>query len=69
MRFLMLLVLWCLLLYFCWPLAILVLLALPVIWLVLLPFRIAKMVIEASLALLRGILFLPARALGVRRMM
>jgi len=67
MRFLVLLILWCLLLYVCWPLAILVLIAVPLVWLILLPFRILKMLIEATLALLRGILFLPARVLGVRR--
>ena len=67
MRFLILLILWCLLLYVCWPLAILVLIAVPLVWLILLPFRILKMLIEATLALLRGILFLPARVLGVRR--
>jgi len=67
MRFLILLILWCLLFYVCWPLAILVLIAVPLVWLILLPFRILKMLIEATLALLRGILFLPARVLGVRR--
>jgi hypothetical protein len=66
MRLLIVLLLWCLLLYVCWPLAILLVVAVPVVWLLLLPFRIAKVVIEAMVALLRGVLFLPARALGVR---
>ena len=67
MRLLIVLLLWCLLLYLCWPLAILLVVAIPVVWVLILPFRIAKMVIEALFALLRGVLFLPARAMGVGR--
>ena len=50
----------------CWPLALLVLVLLPVLWLLLLPFRVAFLVVEAGLALVRAILFLPARLLGFR---
>jgi len=48
----------------CWPLAVLALLLLPVLWLLSLPFRIVFTVVEAVLALIRGLLFLPARLLG-----
>jgi hypothetical protein len=48
----------------CWPLAILALLLLPFLWLVSLPFRLVFTVVEAVLALIRTLLFLPARLLG-----
>ena len=48
----------------CWPLAVLVLLLLPIIWIVSLPFRLVFTVLEAMLALIRALLFLPARLLG-----
>ena len=51
---------------FFWPLALLVLLAVPVLWLLWLPFRILGIGIGAVLALLRAILYLPARLLGYR---
>lgn len=57
---------WCILLVLAWPLALLVLLAAPLIWLIALPFRLAGLVIEALFALLKSLLFLPARLLGHR---
>jgi hypothetical protein len=57
---------WCLLLVFCWPLALLALLLWPVVWLISLPFRLIGITFEALFALLKAILFLPARALGHR---
>lgn len=67
MRGFALFLLWCLLLVFSWPLALLALVMYPVVWLVMLPFRVVGMSVEAVLALLRGVLFLPARMLGVKR--
>ena len=64
MKLLLLLIGWLVLLTLCWPLAILALVLFPRIWLVFLPFRIVGITIEAMLALLRAILFLPARLLG-----
>jgi hypothetical protein len=61
-----LLVAWFLLLAVAWPLAVLVLLLAPFIWLVALPFRLVGVVFEALFALLRALLFLPARILGYR---
>lgn len=58
------LLLWLLLFVFCWPLALLALVLYPVVWLVLLPFRVLGIAVDGVLALLRAILFLPARLLG-----
>jgi hypothetical protein len=57
MRFL----LWCILLVFCWPLALAALVLYPLIWLVLLPFRIAGIAVGGVLELVSAIIFLPAR--------
>jgi hypothetical protein len=56
--------LWVLLLALCWPLAIVVLVLYPLIWLLLLPFRIVGIAVDGVLATLRAILFLPARLLS-----
>ena len=55
--------LWCLVLIFCWPLALLVLVLYPIVWLILLPFRILGIAVEGVLELLKAIIFLPARVL------
>ena len=59
-------VLWCLLFVLCWPLALLALVLFPVVWLLLLPFRLVGMTFSALFAFLRALLFLPARVLGGR---
>ncbi|HEX3724816.1 MAG TPA: hypothetical protein VHV08_01175 [Pirellulales bacterium] len=56
----LLFLLWCLLLLFCWPLAIAVLLVYPVVWLVLLPLRLIGITCEAVFDLLQALLALPA---------
>jgi hypothetical protein len=55
--------LWCILLVLCWPLALLALVAYPIVWLLLLPFRVVGIAVGGVFALLRAILFLPARVL------
>jgi len=55
---------WFLLLAICWPLALLVLVTFPAIWLLSLPFRLAFHVVEGILAFLRALFLLPARILG-----
>lgn len=55
--------LWCILLVLCWPLALLALVAYPVVWLLLLPFRLAGIAVGGVLELIRAIVFLPARIL------
>lgn len=66
MKLLLSLLLWTLLLALCWPLALLFLVAFPLLWLLAIPFRIFGALIEAVLALVRTLLFLPARLLGYR---
>jgi len=66
MRFLVLLVLWCILLVLSWPVALAVLVLAPLVWLVALPFRLVGVCVGAVFALLRTLLFLPARVLGHR---
>ena len=51
----------------CWPLAVAVLVLLPLFWLLSLPFRLLFYAGEAVLALLRAFLLLPARLLGAKR--
>jgi hypothetical protein len=58
--------LWCLLLLVCWPLALLALVLWPLIWLISLPLRLVGITLEAVFALLRAVLLLPARALTLR---
>ena len=61
-------VLWCILLFFCWPLALLALVLYPIIWLLLLPFRIVGIAVDGVLELVKAIIFLPSRILrGPRR--
>lgn len=55
--------LWCLLLILCWPLALLALVLYPLVWLLLLPFRLVGIVVDGVLELLRSIILLPARLL------
>ncbi len=55
--------LWCILLIFCWPLALVVLVLYPIVWLVLLPFRIMGIAVEGVFELLKAIILLPARLL------
>ena len=56
--------LWLLLLVLCWPLALLALVLYPVVWLVLLPFRILGIAVDGVLELVKAVVFLPARVLG-----
>jgi hypothetical protein len=53
--------LWCILLVLCWPLALLALVAYPLVWILLIPFRLAGMAVDGVLGVLRGIVMLPAR--------
>ena len=66
MTFLLVVVMWCLLAAIAWPVALLLLLLLPFLWLLSLPFRLLGAVVGAVLAFIRALLFLPARLLGHR---
>ena len=56
-------VLWLVLLFLCWPLALLALVLSPLVWLLLLPVRLLGIGVEAVFELLRAIVLLPARVL------
>lgn len=56
--------LWLLVLVVCWPVAILVLLLWPLVWLLLLPFRLLGVAVDGVFSFLRALLRLPARVLG-----
>jgi hypothetical protein len=56
--------LWCILLVLCWPLALLALALYPLVWLLLLPFRIVGIAVGGVLALLWAVVTLPARLVG-----
>jgi hypothetical protein len=58
------LLLWLLLFVISWPLALLVLILYPFVWLLSLPFRLVGITLEAVFSFLKAILFLPARLLG-----
>jgi len=57
------LLLWCILLLFCWPLALAALVLYPLVWLLLLPFRILGIAVEGVLELVWALITLPARVL------
>ena len=54
---------WCILLVFCWPIALLALVVYPVVWILLIPFRIVGMAVDGVLGAVAGIVMLPARLL------
>lgn len=58
--------LWCIMFVLCWPLALLALVLYPLVWLVLLPFRIVGIAIDGVLELLHALIMLPARLLRGR---
>ncbi len=64
MKVLILFVGWCILFVLCWPVAVLALVLFPVIWLLSLPLRLLGITVAAAFALIRALLFLPARLLG-----
>jgi len=59
-------ILWLILLTICWPLAILAILAWPIIWIISLPFRLIGIAFTGVFAILLALITLPARILGWR---
>lgn len=55
---------WCILLVVCWPLALLALFIYPLVWILLLPFRILGIAVDGVLELLKAVITLPVRVLG-----
>ncbi len=66
MRVILAFLLWCGLFVFCWPVALFALIAAPFVWLLCLPLRLIGVCVDSVFALLRAMLFLPARVLGYR---
>jgi hypothetical protein len=66
MSFVLAVFVWCVLFVVAWPLALMAMLFLPLLWLLSIPFRIFGALVEAMLAFIRAIFFLPARILGHR---
>ncbi|MDP6582274.1 MAG: hypothetical protein QF681_16595 [Vicinamibacterales bacterium] len=58
------LLLWCILFVLCWPLALLALILYPIVWVVLLPFRLIGIAVGGVFALLGAIILFPARVLS-----
>jgi hypothetical protein len=56
--------LWCILLVLCWPLALLALVLYPIVWLLLIPFRLLGIAVTGVLEFIRAIIMLPARILA-----
>jgi hypothetical protein len=55
--------LWCILFVICWPAALLALVLYPLVWLLLLPFRVVGIAVGGALELVSAIIFLPVRVL------
>lgn len=60
-------ILWLILLFFCWPLALLAVILYPIVWLLLLPLKILGIAVDGVLDLLTSIIKLPARILSKRK--
>ena len=58
--------LWLVLFSLCWPVAVLAVLLYPVVWILLLPFRLVGIVVHSVFELLRAMFLLPARLLGAK---
>jgi hypothetical protein len=56
-------VMWLILLVLCWPLALLALIVYPLVWLLLLPFRLLGIAVGGVFELLKAVIYLPARLL------
>ena len=56
-------ILWCFLLFLCWPLALIALIAYPIVWVILIPFRLVGIAVGGVLDLIASIITLPARLL------
>jgi len=56
--------LWLILLFLCWPLALLALFLYPIVWLFLLPFRTVGLAVDGLFGLIKALFLFPARVLG-----
>ena len=60
--------LWLILLVLCWPLALLALILFPFVWLILIPLKLVGIAVGGVFALVKALIFLPARLVGGPRM-
>jgi hypothetical protein len=58
--------LWLILLVLCWPVALLAVVLYPIVWLLLLPFRLVGIVVDGVFEFLKALLLLPVRLLGAK---
>jgi uncharacterized Tic20 family protein len=66
MKVLLLFITWCVLFVLSWPIALVALIAAPMVWFLSLPLRFIGVCVESILAVLRAVLLIPARVLGHR---
>lgn len=66
MRFFISLILWCILLVLCWPVALLLIVLFPIIWLLSIPFRLLGIAVGSVFKLIEAIIMLPFRVLGAK---
>lgn len=59
-------ILWCILFVLCWPLAVLAIILYPLVWLLLLPFRLIGITVDGVFSFLKAVILLPVRLLGER---
>ncbi|MBU1101197.1 MAG: hypothetical protein KKA84_12420 [Bacteroidetes bacterium] len=55
---------WLILLFFCWPLALAAIFIYPIVWIFVLPFRLIGITVDAVFDILKAIITLPGRILG-----
>ena len=65
MKLLFVIILWLIVFSFSPPIALAALVLLPIVWLVMIPFRLVAICLGAIFAFLRAVLFLPSRLLGM----
>jgi hypothetical protein len=66
MKSIIAILLWCILLVMCWPIALILIFVMPILWLILLPFRIVGFTIEVVFKFIGAVLMFPFRVLGGR---
>jgi hypothetical protein len=66
MNMLILFIVWCALAVLAWPLVLLALVMLPLLWLIALPFRLVGLMVSSAFIFVRTLLLLPSRLLGYR---
>lgn len=66
MRFVIAVLLWCMLLVMCWPLALVLMFVLPVFWLITLPLMIVGFTLGAVFKIISAVFLFPFRIMGMR---